>query len=146
MACVWSEDSAAAKSLEFCAYLYFSLELLVWDLIEVCWPSPRAKASMLGSAPRAHWPLLRLLPVRLWQCFPLLLLYGALLWALGSGTGKCPLAAGPELLLTLTWKNPSSNAGTVFPDPHRPAALQRGQSWITTKEQIFHIWVHVLGP
>lgn len=70
MACFWSEDSAAAKPLEFCAYLYFSLELLVWDLIEVCWPSPRANALMLGSTPRAHWPLLRLLPVRLWQCFP----------------------------------------------------------------------------
>lgn len=70
MACFWSEDSAAAKPLEFCAYLYFSLELLVWDLIEVCWPSPRANALMLGSTPRARWPLLRLLPVRLWHCFP----------------------------------------------------------------------------
>lgn len=53
---------------------------------------------MLGSTLRAYWPLLMLLPLKLWQCSPLLLLYAALL---GSGTVKCPFAAGAELLLTL---------------------------------------------
>lgn len=91
---------------------------------------------MLGSTLRAHWPLLMLLPVRLWQCSPLLL-YAVLL---GSGTVKCPFTAGAELLLTLAasaWKKilSYSHAGSMFPNHCRPVSLQRGKSWITTKEQ-----------
>ena len=92
---------------------------------------------MLGSALSAHWPLLTLLPVRLWQCSPLLLLYAV---SLGSGTVKCPFAAGVELLLTLAASVlekilSCSHAGSMFPNPCRPVSLQRWKSWITTKEQ-----------
>lgn len=97
---------------------------------------------MLGSTLRACWTLLMLLPVKLWQCSPFLLLYAV---SLGSGTVKCPFAAGAALLLTLAAsarKNPFLEpSGSMFPSPCRPVFLQRRKSWITTKEQpqIFHI-------
>lgn len=40
---------SCCQTPRFLCLLYFSLELLVWDVIEVCWPSPRANALMLGS-------------------------------------------------------------------------------------------------
>lgn len=57
--------------------LYFSLELLVWDLIEVCWPSPRADALMPGST-EGSLALIRVVASQVLAVLPLLLLCAGL--------------------------------------------------------------------
>lgn len=57
--------------------LYFSLELLVWDLIEVCWPSPRADALMPGSS-EGSLALIRVVASQVLAVLPLLLLCAGL--------------------------------------------------------------------